>query len=77
MWSVGLDEDGSTPVRDLQLASAPIVLVLGGEGRGLSRLVRERCDVLSAIPRYGRLESLNVAAAGAIACFEVAARRHL
>jgi 23S rRNA (guanosine2251-2'-O)-methyltransferase len=77
VWSVGLDVDGSTPVRALELADAPIVLVLGSEGRGLSRLVRERCDVLASIPVHGTIESLNVAAAAAVACYEVAARRHL
>jgi 23S rRNA (guanosine2251-2'-O)-methyltransferase len=77
VWSVGLDADGPTPVRDLALADAPLVLVLGAEGRGLSRLVRERCDVLASIPVRGHLASLNVAAAAAVACFEVAARRHL
>jgi 23S rRNA (guanosine2251-2'-O)-methyltransferase len=77
VWSVGLDAEGATPVRALELADAPIVLVLGAEGRGLSRLVRERCDVLASIPVHGKLDSLNVAAAAAVACFEVAARRHL
>jgi 23S rRNA (guanosine2251-2'-O)-methyltransferase len=77
VWSVGLDADGPTPVRGLALADAPLVLVLGAEGRGLSRLVRERCDVLASIPVHGQLASLNVAAAAAVACFEVAARRHL
>jgi 23S rRNA (guanosine2251-2'-O)-methyltransferase len=77
VWSVGLDAAGTTPVRELALADAPIVLVLGAEGRGLSRLVRERCDVLASIPVHGHLASLNVAAAAAVACFEVAARRHL
>jgi 23S rRNA (guanosine2251-2'-O)-methyltransferase len=77
VWSVGLDAAGSTPVRALELADSPLVLVLGAEGRGLSRLVRERCDVLASIPVHGRLASLNVAAAAAVACFEVAARRHL
>jgi 23S rRNA (guanosine2251-2'-O)-methyltransferase len=77
VWSVGLDAAGPTPVRELTVADAPVVLVLGAEDRGLSRLVRERCDVLASIPRHGRLDSLNVAAAAAVACFEVAARRHL
>jgi 23S rRNA (guanosine2251-2'-O)-methyltransferase len=49
--------------------------VLGAEGRGLSRLVRQRCDEVVAIPLLGQLASLNVAAAGALACYEVARRR--
>jgi 23S rRNA (guanosine2251-2'-O)-methyltransferase len=75
VWSVGLDAGGTTPVRELTVADAPVVLVLGAEGRGLSRLARERCDVIASIPMHGHLESLNVAAAAAVACFEVAARR--
>ena len=49
--------------------------MLGAEGSGLGRLVRARCDAVVAIPLAGRLGSLNVAAAGALACFEVARRR--
>jgi 23S rRNA (guanosine2251-2'-O)-methyltransferase len=75
VWSVGLDAAGTTPVRELDLADAPIVLVLGAEDRGLTRLVRERCDVVASIPVHGQVASLNVAAAAAVACFEVAARR--
>ncbi len=74
VWVVGLDMDGE-PIDRLALAAEPVVLVLGAEGRGLSRLVRQRCDVVSSIPLRGRLGSLNVAAAGAIACWEVARRR--
>lgn len=77
VWSVGLDAGGTTPVSELTVADAPVVLVLGAEGRGLSRLARERCDVIASIPMHGHLDSLNVAAAAAVACFEVAARRHL
>ncbi len=75
VWGVGLDAAGPTPIRELPVADASVMLVLGGEGRGLSRLARERCDVLASIPMHGRLESLNVAAAAAVACFEIAARR--
>jgi 23S rRNA (guanosine2251-2'-O)-methyltransferase len=75
VWVVGLDQDGDAPLWDLAVATEPIALVLGAEGRGLSRLARERCDVVAAVPQVGRLDSLNVGAAAAVACFEVARRR--
>ena len=48
---------------------------MGAEGRGLASLTRRRCSALAAIPQFGALGSLNVAAAGAVACFELARRR--
>lgn len=75
VWTVGLDERGDRSVFDLEVATEPVALVLGAEGAGLSRLVAARCDVLAAIPLAGPLPSLNVAAAGAVACFEVARTR--
>jgi 23S rRNA (guanosine2251-2'-O)-methyltransferase len=75
VWSVGLDADGTDSIFELPLATEPLVLVLGAEGRGLSRLVRQRCDVLASIPQQGRLASLNVSAAAAVACFEVLRQR--
>jgi 23S rRNA (guanosine2251-2'-O)-methyltransferase len=75
VWSVGLDGRGTTSVHDLAVADQPLVLVLGAEGRGLSRLARTRCDVLASIPMHGHIESLNVGAAAAIACAEIARRR--
>src|SRR4051794_15148191 len=72
IWVIGLDEGGSDTLFDLDLGDEPVALVLGAEGKGLSRLVRQRCDVVASIPLGGRLASLNVAAAGALACFEVA-----
>ena len=75
VWVVGLDADGSVGLWDLPAADGPIALVLGAEGAGLSRLVRQRCDEVASIPLGGALGSLNVAAAGALACFEVARAR--
>ncbi len=75
VWTVGLDAGGQVEVHDLELASESVCLVLGAEGRGLSRLVAQRCDLVASIPLHGHLASLNVAAAGAIACYEVARRR--
>lgn len=75
VWTVGLDPDGDTDITELAVADQPIILVFGAEGAGLSRLTKQRCDVLARIPQYGSVASLNVAAAGAIACFEIARRR--
>lgn len=75
VWVVGLDAAAPRSVHDLAVADEPVALVLGAEGRGLARLVRQRCDVLATIPLRGNLGSLNVAAAGAVACFEIARQR--
>ena len=75
LWVVGLDGGGDTPLHELTVARDPVVLVLGAEGSGLSRLVRQRCDVVASIPLRGQLGSLNVAAAAAIATYEVARHR--
>ena len=75
VWTVGLDERGKTDVHDLDLTGERIAIVLGAEGRGLARLTRERCDVLTRIPMYGRVPSLNVSAAAAVVLHGVARRR--
>jgi 23S rRNA (guanosine2251-2'-O)-methyltransferase len=75
VWVVGLDTGGPTSIHALDLGDQPVCLVLGSEGKGLSRLVRERCDILASIPLRGRLSSLNVSVAGALACFEVVRQR--
>jgi 23S rRNA (guanosine2251-2'-O)-methyltransferase len=75
VWVVGLDSAGDSSLFDLPVATEPVALVLGAEGSGLGRLTRARCDVVAAVPLLGALGSLNVAAAGALACFEVARRR--
>jgi len=72
---VGLDGAARTSLYDMAGADGPVCLVLGAEGRGLSRLVRERCDEVVAIPLLGHLASLNVSAAAALACFEIARKR--
>ena len=75
-WIVGLDDGADRSLFDLDdLGREPVVLVLGAEGPGLSRLVRARCDLLAAIPMRGHIGSLNVSAAAALACFEVARHR--
>jgi 23S rRNA (guanosine2251-2'-O)-methyltransferase len=72
---IGLDGAADASLFEAEGLFGPVCLVLGAEGRGLSRLVRQRCDELLNIPLYGELASLNVAAAGALACYEVARRR--
>jgi 23S rRNA (guanosine2251-2'-O)-methyltransferase len=68
---VGLAGEARSSLYDVAL-EGPLALVVGSEERGLAPLVRRRCDVLVSIPQYGAIPSLNVAAAGAVACFEVA-----
>ncbi|WP_024285700.1 23S rRNA (guanosine(2251)-2'-O)-methyltransferase RlmB [Cellulomonas sp. KRMCY2] len=72
---VGLDADGTTSVADLQLATEPVVLVVGSEGKGLGRLVRETCDVVASIPISATVESLNAGVAAGISLYEVARLR--
>ena len=72
VWTIGLDADGDVTIDALAVADRPLMLVFGAEGRGLSRLARERCDVIARIPMHGHLASLNVAAAVAIACAAIA-----
>jgi 23S rRNA (guanosine2251-2'-O)-methyltransferase len=78
VWVIGLDDAADRELFDIgDLAVDAVCLVMGAEGAGLSRLVRERCDVVVSIPMLGRLSSLNVSAAAALATYEVArARRH-
>ncbi len=75
VFVAGLDAAGDTVIRDLELATAPLVLVIGSEGRGLSRIVAQACDVLVRIPIAARTESLNAGVAAGIALYEVATVR--
>jgi 23S rRNA (guanosine2251-2'-O)-methyltransferase len=76
IWVVGLDDAAERDLFDLgDLAADGICLVLGAEGPGLARLTRERCDLVVSIPMRGRLSSLNVSAAAALATYEVARHR--
>lgn len=73
-WVVGADMDGV----DFYAAnmSGPIVLVIGAEGRGLGRLVKQKCDDVVSIPMNGGVNSLNASAAGAVLMYEVVRQRH-
>lgn len=74
VWTVGLAGDAATRYDAVDF-TLPTAIVLGGEGAGLRRLVRERCDVLAAIPLRGRVESLNVSVAAGVTLFEAARQR--
>ena len=73
--AVGLDADGDTDLYNLEAAVGPLVVVVGSEGRGLSRLVGETCDLRVSIPMASTVESLNASVAAAVTLAEVARRR--
>jgi 23S rRNA (guanosine2251-2'-O)-methyltransferase len=72
---VGLDADGDTSLYELEAAVGALVVVVGSEGRGLSRLVGATCDLRVGIPMASDVESLNASVAAAVALAEVARRR--
>jgi 23S rRNA (guanosine2251-2'-O)-methyltransferase len=71
---IGLDADGDTTVDELE-GTGPVVLVVGSEGKGLSRLVRENCDAVVSIPMAGPTESLNASVAAGVVLAEIARQR--
>jgi 23S rRNA (guanosine2251-2'-O)-methyltransferase len=73
----GLDAEGEVSLDDFELANDPLVLVVGSEGKGLSRLVKQTCDVTVAIPLAGAVESLNASVAAGVVLAEVARQRRL
>lgn len=72
---IGLDMDGDVELPALDLADRPLVVVVGSEGKGLSRLVRENCDQIVSIPMAASVESLNAGIATGVTLYEVARRR--
>ncbi|MEJ2578249.1 MAG: 23S rRNA (guanosine(2251)-2'-O)-methyltransferase RlmB [Kineosporiaceae bacterium] len=75
VFVVGLDAGGTAGIGDLDVLDGPLVLVAGSEGAGLSRLVRETCDVVASIPMTSGTESLNAGVATGIALYEIARAR--
>ncbi len=71
IWVVGLGADAETPLFGLSLLTEPVALAVGAEGAGLSRLVRDRSDVIVRIPMDPSVESLNASVAATLAMFEV------
>jgi 23S rRNA (guanosine2251-2'-O)-methyltransferase len=72
---IGLDADGEVTLPGLALADQPLVVVVGSEGKGLSRLVRETCDQVVSIPMGAATESLNAGIAAAVTLYEIARQR--
>ncbi|WP_232661588.1 23S rRNA (guanosine(2251)-2'-O)-methyltransferase RlmB [Pseudonocardia sp. TRM90224] len=71
----GLDGEGDVTLDEFEMATDPLVLVIGSEGKGLSRLVRQTCDVVVSIPMAGPVESLNASVAAGVVLAEVARQR--
>lgn len=74
IWVVGLAGEAKTLYTQANL-TGPLALVVGNEGKGISRLVREHCDLLIKLPMYGHINSLNAAVAGSIALYEALRQR--
>lgn len=74
VWVVGLAGEATTLYTQADLRG-PLALVVGNEGKGMSRLVREHCDMLIKLPMYGYINSLNAAVAGSIALYEALRQR--
>ena len=77
LFTVGLAASGSVSIDDLEVATSPLVLVVGSEGAGLGRLVEQTCDLTVSIPMSELTESLNAGIAAAVTLAEVARRRRL
>ena len=73
----GIDAEGTVSLDEFELANDPLVLVVGSEGKGLSRLVKQTCDVTVSIPLAGAVESLNASVAAGVVLAEVARQRRL
>lgn len=76
LWVIGLAEEGNTLYTQANLTGS-LALVVGNEGKGMGRLVREHCDLLIRLPMYGHINSLNAAVAGSIALYEALRQRDI
>lgn len=76
LWIVGTDASAEKYYTEIDYA-APLAIVVGSEGKGMRKLVKEKCDFLVKIPLYGKVESLNASVAGALVVYEVVRRRKM
>ncbi|MEY9851517.1 tRNA G18 (ribose-2'-O)-methylase SpoU [Leifsonia sp. EB41] len=75
VFVLGLDGDGDTSLPGLSFADRPVVIVVGSEGKGLSRLVTETCDAVVSIPISASTESLNAGIAASVTLYEISKLR--
>ncbi len=75
MEIIGLDAGADIDIRELERSAAGRILVIGSEGKGLRRMVRQRCDIVVQIPQKGPMDSLNASVAAAIAMYEILGKR--
>ena len=75
IWVYGLDMDGDSNIYHTDFDGA-VAIVVGNEGKGISRLVRENCDVIVSIPMYGKINSLNASVSSAISVYEISKQRN-
>lgn len=75
LWIIGSEMNAKESLYDVDYRG-PIAIVIGNEGKGIRRLVKEKCDFLVKIPMYGKLDSLNASVSGALLMFEAARMRH-
>jgi 23S rRNA (guanosine2251-2'-O)-methyltransferase len=76
IWIYGADGDGEKSAFDTDF-KGPVALVIGSEGYGMNRLVREKCDFIVKIPMFGQVNSLNASVAGAILMYEVVRKKKI
>ncbi len=74
-WVVGFEATAEAQLYDQADLRAPLAVIVGSEGSGLRRLVREKCDFLLRLPMHGRVASLNAAVAGSVALYEIERQR--
>ncbi len=75
LWIYGAEAGGESPLWKTDM-TGPVCLVIGSEGAGMSRLVREQCDFVMSIPLMGKVNSLNASAAAAVLLYEIVRQRH-
>ena len=75
VFVLGLDGGGDVSLPELQLAKRPVLVVVGSEGKGLSRLVTENCDAIVSIPINAATESLNAGIAASVTLYQIATLR--